>query len=180
MFSIWCKTTERQNNPTNPNPRTHKTDGNHNNERKPGGLGPQDRLPTTGRRPWTSWRSANPAQTEPGRLKHPKPSQTTTNNKPNKPNPKPRQTNPKQRTNTPHSPQIAEALYAGASFGSAMPRIHRWTFSPCQDCSAYAEGPLLDRFLFSIWCKTTERQNNPTNPNPRTHKTIYSILSVIT
>ena len=97
----------------------------------------------TGRRPWTSWYSASSCQDcpayagepLPNRLKHPKPSRTTTNNnhnkpnpepRPNKPNPKPRQTKPKQRTNTPHSPQIAEALYAGgASLGSAMPRIRR-------------------------------------------------------
>ena len=66
---------------------------------------------------------------------------------PTNPNPKPKQTKPKPRTNTPHSPQIAEALYAGANFRSAMPRIRQWIFSPCQDRSTYAGGPLLDGWV---------------------------------
>ena len=128
-------------------------DANHNNERKSGGLGPASNKKTVldqlvqrqflpGLPSLRRGILAEPAEA-------PKTQPNDDEQQTQQPNPNPDKTKP--RTNTPHSPQIAEALYAGASFGSAMPMIRRWTFSPCQDRSAYAGGPLLHRFLFSIF-----------------------------
>ena len=118
----------------NPKPTNTRTNANHNNETQAG-------------RPWASrpppltreaaldqlaQRQSSSKRAKPTEAPKTQPNDDEQQN-PTNPNPKPRQTNPKPRTNTPHSPQITEALYAGANFRSAMPRIRRWTFSPSQD-----------------------------------------------
>ena len=55
-------------------------------------------------------------KTQPNNDEQQNPNKPNPKPRPNKPNPKPRQTNPKPRTNTPHTLQIAGALYAGASW----------------------------------------------------------------